>query len=43
MEENLQNESGHVYYFEPNDGDFGKDQDGQNVSLMPHKVFPILF
>jgi cell wall-associated NlpC family hydrolase len=28
---------GHVYYFEPNDADeMGKDQDGQDVTLMPH-------
>ena len=28
---------GHVYYFEPNDADeMGKDQDGQEVTLMPH-------
>lgn len=28
---------GHVFYFEPNDADtMGKDQDGQDVSLMPH-------
>lgn len=28
---------GHVFYFEPNDTDLmGKDQDGQDVALMPH-------
>lgn len=28
---------GHVFYFEPNDTEtMGKDQDGQDVSLMPH-------
>ena len=30
-------DSGHVYYFEPNDGgELGKDQDGQDVPLMAH-------
>lgn len=27
---------GHVYYFEPNDGDIGVDQDGMSVGLTPH-------
>lgn len=31
-----ENINGHVYYFEPNDLDFGLDQDGNKVQLVPH-------
>lgn len=30
------NLNGHVYYFEPNDLDFGTDQDGNSVPMIPH-------
>lgn len=30
------NLNGHVYYFEPNDLDFGTDQDGNGVPMIPH-------
>lgn len=29
-------DKGHIFYFEPNDNVYGKDQDGNNVSLMPY-------
>lgn len=29
-------DKGHVFYFEPNDLDIGKDQQGQDVPLFPH-------
>lgn len=30
------NLNGHVYYFEPNDLDFGTNQDGNSVPMIPH-------